>query len=241
MKPQSFRNRRLPLRESRPPSGVFMTPFETLTSAPDSESPFTSNDSQLPSLTELFVSSHGTGLLFRDAETQQPSRAGFLITPYEDLISPPDAVSLSTSTEIQQPSHTSPQGILFGPQSSIRDLVKNPYYIVRAATKVCAGIAKAWKLDDSDAENLLDVDSETWMRIKNKKWSGLLDQEQLMRINAIIGLYKALHSCFNGDLADRWVKQPNTEWIFSGRKPVDVMVEGGLPVIVKTRRYLIDG
>ena len=60
------------------------------------------------------------------------------------------------------------------------------------------------KIRDLILNALLDVDSETWMRIKNKKWSGLLDQEQLMRIDAIIDLYKALHSCFNDDLADRW-------------------------------------
>ena len=111
-------------------------------------------------------------------------------------------------------------------------------YTAEVAAEVYALVVEAWKLDDSDAERLLDVDSETWMRIKNGKWSGLLDREQLMRISAIIGLHEALHSYFNEELANCWVKRPNTGAIFSGCKPLDVMIEGGLPVMIKARNYM---
>ena len=60
-----------------------------------------------------------------------------------------------------------------------------------------------------------------------------------MRISAIVNLYGALHSCFNDDLANRWVKRPNKGLIFSGRKPVDAMIEGGLPVIMEIRCCII--
>ena len=152
-------------------------------------------------------------------------------------LSPGDWTSFIASLP-QQSSHAGLVGIAFGSENYVGDPVKNPYYIARVATKVCAGIFKDWKLDDSDAEKMLAVDSRTWMRIKNGKWKGLLDHEVLVRISAIIGIYKALHSCFSDDLADRWIKRPNTGRIFSGRKPVDVMIEEGLPVMLETRHYL---
>ena len=117
-------------------------------------------------------------------------------------------------------------------------LTEDSPYVARVATETYTDIVKAWKLDDSDAKKLLDVETHTWIQIKSETWSWPLEKEQLMRISAIIGLHRALHSCFNKDLANRWVKRPNTGPIFSGRKPIDVMIEGGLAVMIKTRRYM---
>ena len=169
---------------------------------------------------------------------KEKSPAHVLPSSSDDLALPPDDWTSFIASLSQQPSLTSSGGIMFGYESHVGDPVKNPYYIAWVAAKVCAGIVKSWKLDDSDAEKMLAVDSQTWMRIKNGKWKGLLDHEVLVRISAIIGIYKALHSCFSDDLADRWIKRPNTGRIFSGRKPVDVMIEEGLPVMLETRHYL---
>ena len=75
------------------------------------------------------------------------------------------------------------------------------------------------------------------MQVKNGTWRGSFNQEQLTRISAIIGLHKALHSYLGEKMADRWVNLNNTEPIFSGCKPVDAMVEGGLPMMIETRDY----
>ena len=164
-----------------------------------------------------------------------------LMPSLDDLVSSHGDESPSMSTDTQLPPHSSKEDVFFGSQKRIGSRATNPYYIAKVAAKVCAGIIKTWKLDDSDAEKMLAIDSSAWVRIKNEKWDGLFYEEQLMRISAIIALYKALHSCFNNDLADRWIKRPNTGSIFSGRKPIDVMIEGGLPAMLKARRYLIAG
>ena len=185
--------------------------------------------------------------------TQRPLRNGrlphgnlrlypdVLMPSLDDLASSHDDETPSTGTETQPPPHSSMEDVFFGSQKRIGSRATNPCYIAKVAAKVCAGIVKAWRLDDSDAEKMLAIDSSAWVRIKNEKWNGLFDEEQLMRISAVIALYKALHSCFNNDLADRWIKRPNTGSIFSGRKPIDIMIEGGLPAMLKTRRYLIAG
>lgn len=117
-------------------------------------------------------------------------------------------------------------------------LTEDSPYVVQVATETYTNIVKAWKLNDSDAKKLLDVETRTWMQIKSGTWSRPLEKEQLMRISAIMGLHRALHSCFNKDLANRWVKRSNTGPMFSGREPIDVMIEGGLAVMIKTRRYM---
>ena len=96
----------------------------------------------------------------------------------------------------------------------------------------------AWGLTDSDAEKMLDVDHQTWVQIKNETWSGSFDREHLTRIGVIIAIYDALHSYFGNHLADRWITLPHKGETFSGRKPVEVMIEGGLPMMVETRNYV---
>ena len=123
-------------------------------------------------------------------------------------------------------------------ESPVMNHVADSHYIAEVALEVYTHIVESWKLDDSGAEKMLAVDSNAWMQIKNGTWSGSLGQEQLMRISAVIGLHRALHSCFNESLANRWVKRPNTGPIFSGDKPIDVMIKGGLQVMIKVRRYM---
>ncbi|MCY4031581.1 MAG: DUF2384 domain-containing protein [Hyphomicrobiales bacterium] len=108
----------------------------------------------------------------------------------------------------------------------------------RIAAKAYARLVAAWKLSDSIAAKMISVSPLAWTQIKNGTWDGLFNEEQWARIGAAISLCKALRSNFDEDAADRWVSQPNTGPMFSGRKPVEVMVEGGLPMITATRDYV---
>ena len=106
------------------------------------------------------------------------------------------------------------------------------------ATKAYVRLVGAWKLSNPIAGKLISVSSRTWARMKNGTWNGSLNQDQSMRLSAIIGLYKALHLYFGDNIADSWVTLPNKGPLFSGRKPVDVMIEGGLPMMMDTRNYV---
>lgn len=149
-----------------------------------------------------------------------------------------DAVTPPIDTAAQQPFHIGLENAISGFKIRAGSRVADPRYITQVAIEVYAHIVEAWKLNDSDARKMLGVGPESWVQIKNGTWSEVLNQEQLMRISAIIGLYKALHSCFSEDLANHWVKRPNTESMFSGRKPIDVMIEEGLPVMIRARDYM---
>ena len=67
-----------------------------------------------------------------------------------------------------------------------------------------------WSLSNEEAAALLDVTDRTWSRMKKPGWSGRVSQDQLLRLSALVGLYKALHLYFSDSLADRWPSLPNT-------------------------------
>ena len=110
--------------------------------------------------------------------------------------------------------------------------------VSNVAAKAYARIAEAWKLSNVVAAELIAVSPRTWARMKTGDWTGKLNRDQLMRVSAITGLYKALHLYFSDDLADQWPDLRNTGPIFSGRSPLEAMMEGGLPFIMDTRNYV---
>ena len=95
-----------------------------------------------------------------------------------------------------------------------------------------------WKLTNPIACKMISVSPRTWARMKNGTWDGTLKPDQVMRLSAIIGLYKGLHLYFDNNIADLWVTLHNEGPMFSGRRPIDVMVDGGLPMIMETRNYV---
>ena len=108
----------------------------------------------------------------------------------------------------------------------------------RVAAKAAARVAEAWKLTNAEAALLFGVSTRTWSRIKTGEWTARPDQDQLLRVSGIVGLYKGLHLYFSDALADRWPGLANNGAPFMNRSPVDYMKAGGLPAILETRGYV---
>jgi uncharacterized protein (DUF2384 family) len=106
------------------------------------------------------------------------------------------------------------------------------------AVKALQHVFAAWRLTVAEAASLLGVSERTWSRMRNAAWSGSLDDDQLDRASALIGIYKALHLYFGAELADRWVRMPNKGPLFGSATPAAYMQAGGLPAILATRDYL---
>lgn len=106
------------------------------------------------------------------------------------------------------------------------------------ALKAYRAIVRHWDLSNSEAAALLGVSESTWDRIKRGTWEQPLSQDQLTRASAAIGVYKGLHLLFADAIADRWPKLPNRGAIFQRRSPVEAMIEGGIPLMIETRRYV---
>lgn len=106
------------------------------------------------------------------------------------------------------------------------------------ALKAFARIAEAWSLTIDEAAGLADMSVSTWKRARRPGYAGTLSRDQLLRLSALIGIYKSLELYFDPPLAGAWVKRPNTGPEFDGAAPVAAMIAGGLPKILKVRVYL---
>ncbi|MGO4619558.1 antitoxin Xre-like helix-turn-helix domain-containing protein [Ensifer sp. 2YAB10] len=106
--------------------------------------------------------------------------------------------------------------------------------IVKAVVKAC----DLWHLTNREAAQLFDVPIATWNRMKAGDFKGKLDQDKRMRASLIVGIFKGLRLFFNGPLTYQWPKAVNTGPLFAGHSPVELMIEGGIPMMLKVRRYL---
>lgn len=108
----------------------------------------------------------------------------------------------------------------------------------KIAVKGYRRLVEKWRLTNEDAAKLADMATRTWGRVKSDDWSGNLSQDQLLRLSALIGLYKGLHLYFADELADTWVTRENAGAPFRGSTPLRYMRDGGLPAILETRNYV---
>jgi hypothetical protein len=100
-------------------------------------------------------------------------------------------------------------------------------------------LAEIWRLTSAEACALLgDVSERTWFRMKKGAWSGALSQDTLTRISALVGIFKGLRLLFSEPLADEWVRLPNKGPLYAGRRPLDAMIEGGIPKMLEVRRHI---
>jgi tetratricopeptide (TPR) repeat protein len=108
-----------------------------------------------------------------------------------------------------------------------------------AAISAIVRLSSFWKLTGAETRALLGGMSErSFARLKSGGWSGTLTQDELTRISALIGIFKGLHVLFSQPLADEWPKLANKGPLFRGATPVTAMIEGGIPAIIATRRYI---
>lgn len=106
------------------------------------------------------------------------------------------------------------------------------------AIRAMKRVADRWNLKGHEAASLLGVSTSTWDRMSAGKWDGLLSQDQLTRVSAIVGIFKGLHLLFADGMADRWVRLRNRGPLFENRSPIDAMIEGGIPLMLDVRRHV---
>jgi uncharacterized protein (DUF2384 family) len=115
---------------------------------------------------------------------------------------------------------------------------REPAQINAVVLKAYARIVDAWALSLKDAACLADMSESTWKRAKKPDFAGELTKDQLLRLSAVIGIYKSLELYFSEPLARSWFTRPNAGPLFGGHRPVETAIEGGLPQILAIRTYL---
>lgn len=108
----------------------------------------------------------------------------------------------------------------------------------QVALKAFDRIASAWGLTTMQAAELADMSESTWKRARKPDFAGSLTRDQMLRLSALIGIYKALQLYFSNPIADRWISLANQGPLFRGLKPVDSLIGEGLPQFIAVRNYL---
>jgi len=106
------------------------------------------------------------------------------------------------------------------------------------ACKAFLRLADVWELANSEAAALLGVSVRTFERMKRGSKTETLSQDQLTRVSALVGTFKGLRLLFADRMADRWPLLANKGPLFGNRRPIDAMIEGGIPRMLEVRRYI---
>jgi hypothetical protein len=109
------------------------------------------------------------------------------------------------------------------------------------AMRTFFNVAEAWHLNNDEQRALLGWPPESTFYKYKSGQPGTLPYDMLMRISLVIGIYKDLHILYpEAELADRWVKLPNSNPLFGGRPALALMTEDGMDGLYQVRR-LLDG
>jgi hypothetical protein len=109
----------------------------------------------------------------------------------------------------------------------------------KSAIRAFVNIAEKWNLTEVQARGLLGgVASSTYHAWRTRPAGKRLDQDTLMRISLVIGIYKALHIYFDDRWSDRWPTLGNRAVIFEGHPPIDYMIREGQPGMIEVRSML---
>ena len=105
------------------------------------------------------------------------------------------------------------------------------------AVKAVCRIADAWGLNAFQTSQLLGVNKRTWYRLRDNP-AKPLSQDTLTRISALVGIYKGLRLLFSEPLVSTWPSRANENPLFSKNTPVDSMIKGGIPTMLRVRGYI---
>jgi hypothetical protein len=107
-----------------------------------------------------------------------------------------------------------------------------------SALRAFFNIMERCSVRDEDARMLLGGVSNGPYYQWKKEPERTLDTDTLTRISFLIGIFKALNIAYGEELADEWIKLPNTNRIFAGQTPLAFLLSGGLPAFQVVRRLL---
>jgi len=109
---------------------------------------------------------------------------------------------------------------------------------IRVVVRAVVRAMRDWGLNDAEAAALFDVPPATWSRMEAETFGDVLDQDKVTRASLILGIYKGLRLMFKGPAQTSWPVLPNKGEPYYGRRPLDVMIAGGIPAMSAVRRHI---
>lgn len=104
-------------------------------------------------------------------------------------------------------------------------------------------IADRWALDETQRRRVLGMPGRTtfhgWAEKARHRQGLSLGLDTLLRISAVLGIYKALGVVFPEErVGIAWLRAPNRGAAFGGQRPIDLMTSGTQDGLLLVRRHL---
>lgn len=104
-------------------------------------------------------------------------------------------------------------------------------------------IADEWRLSEQERLRVLGLPGRStfhgWVAKARDGGDITLSVDELIRISAVLGIYKALKIIFLRDEdAARWLRSPNSGPSFGGQTPLSLVTSGTQDTIMLVRRHL---
>jgi hypothetical protein len=100
-------------------------------------------------------------------------------------------------------------------------------------------ICEAWKLTVDQEKALLGWPATSTLYKYKQNDVGTLSYDVLIRISLVLGIYNALHTLYpDNQLADSWIKLPNSNSLLGGRPAIDFLTKAGMDGLYQVRRLL---
>lgn len=109
-----------------------------------------------------------------------------------------------------------------------------------ASLRVVFQVFNRWNIETLSARVLLGDPPRSTFFAWKKGAGPALSVDGLTRVSYILGIYEALQRLFGlaREQADMWISQPNSAALFGGKRPIEIMLGGGLPGLHAVRAYL---
>ena len=109
----------------------------------------------------------------------------------------------------------------------------------RPALRTFFRIAAAWQLSVEEQMTLLGLTSRSTYFKWKKEGTDRLSPDLLERLSYLFGIYKSLQILLpDPELADSWLRRPNSGELFGGKPPLDRLLSGRVADLYVVRSYL---
>lgn len=105
-------------------------------------------------------------------------------------------------------------------------------------------VMRVWELDFAEVRALLGLPTsgefQAWCDAARANEPLTLDTDVLLRISAVLGIYKSLRLLHGTDDESlKWLRGVNRERPFDGKAPMELMLSGFEPGLMDVRGYLL--
>ena len=125
----------------------------------------------------------------------------------------------------------------------VRFAIANRRRLSGPGLRAFVAIADLWGLTEDQRRLILGYPARStyqgWIKRARERRSITLKLDVLMRISAVLGIYKGLRILFaDDDKGGEWLQMPHKARVFGGAPPIELVTKGTQDALLTVRRFI---